>query len=368
MLRELSFANPWAVWLIPLLLLLSGLVLVEIRRRQAFLRAFGDLPLVSRFSRLGSEWPRRLRPLFLSLALIGVTVALARPVLAPLSEQNDPRVLDIVLLLDVSRSMGALDYGPNISRLAKAKTMILDALPDLAGARVGVVTFAGASFRQAPLTADHAAIKYILTNWVFIESAPPGGSDIAQGIRTAARLFEGRQGEHVVLLFSDGGQDHSEDLRSALADARSNGVRIFAFGLGGPVASKLPQYDENGKFSRWLTVNGEVVTTRLDESILKEIAAGTNGKYSRIVSGRELSHTLNRFKISRAHPLAEPRELFQWPLAAALVFLFLERVGTGLTGWRPPIALRTQVSDASHRERSNNVFREFSGSQNANGG
>jgi Ca-activated chloride channel family protein len=346
MIKGLSFSHPWAVWLIPLLLLLLGLVLVEMMRRQALLKAFGELPLVSRVSRLGLERPRRLRPLLLALALIGVTAALARPVLAIKSGENDRSAPDIVVLLDVSRSMGAEDYAPKTSRLGKAKAMLLEALPDLAGTRVGIVTFAGASFQQAPLTGDHVAIKYILTNWVFIESAPPGGSDIAKGIRTAARLFKSRQREQVILLFSDGGQDQPVDLRGALADARSNAIRVFAFGLGSSVGSKIPRYDGAGQFSGWLTVNGEVVTTRLDEDVMKEIAAGANRGYSRVVSGQELRQTLNRLMIPRAHS-PEARELFQWPLAAALVLLFLERAGSGLTGWRVLIALRAKALDAA---------------------
>lgn len=333
MSKALSFLNPWAVWLIPLLLLLLGLVLVEMRRREAFLKAFGELPLVSRFSSLGPEWSRRLRPLLLSLAFLGVAAALARPVLAPKSGKDDRKPMDIVVVLDVSRSMGALDYSPGISRLAKAKEMILETFPDLSRSRVGIVTFAGGPFRQAPLTNDRVALRYILTNWVTIESAPPGGSESAQGIRAGAQLFGSRQGDRVLLLFSDGGQARSEDLRSALEEARSNGLRIFAFGLGSSTASRIPQYDSNGKFSGWLTVNGDVATTRLDEGVLKEIAAGANGAYSRVISGRELRQTLDRLKILRAQSPAEARELFQWPLAAALILLFLERVGVGLRGW-----------------------------------
>jgi Ca-activated chloride channel family protein len=349
MIGRLSFPNAWVVWLIPLLLLLVGLTLVEMRRRQTLLKAFGERPLMSRFSRLGPERARWLRPLLLPLALAGVTVALARPVLTTRSVGDGGRPVNLVVLLDVSRSMGAEDYAPKVSRLGKAKLMLLEALPDLAGRRVGVVTFAGAPFRQAPLTDDPGALKYILSNWVVIESAPPGGSDIAQGIRSATRLFEHEQGERIVLLFSDGGQDRSQDLRAALAEARSHGVRVFAFGLGGSIASKLPQYDRDGKFSGWLAVNGEIATTRLAEGVLEDIAAETGGAYSRVAIGQELKQTLNRLKIPRERSPAEPRELFQWPLAAALVLLFLERVGATLPGWRLLTRKDTRRADRGNK-------------------
>lgn len=335
MIRHLSFSNGWVGWLIPVFLFLVGLTLIEMRRRQALLKAFGELPVMGRCSRLGLERLRWLRPLLLSLALAAVTVALARPVLTTRPAEDAGRPVNLVVLLDVSPSMRAEDYAPRLSRLGKAKAMILEALPDLAGRRVGIVTFAGAAFPQAPLTDDPAALTYILSNWVFIESAPPGGSDIAQGIRSATRLFEHEQGDRIVLLFSDGGQDRSQDLRAALAEARSHGVRIFAFGLGGSTASKLPRYDHDGKFSGWLAVNGKIVTTRLDERALQGIAAGTGGVYSRVVIGQELQQTLSRLKVPRERSPAEPRELFQWPLAAALVLLFVEassRISPALRG------------------------------------
>lgn len=334
MIKGLSWANPWAAWLTPVLVLLAGLLLLEARRRVAFLKAFGDGALVRGFSRLDPEGPRRLRPLLLALALTGIVAALARPVLSTKSEVPDRPRLDVVLLLDVSRSMGAEDYGPRRSRLDRAKAMILEALPELAGRKVGVVTFAGAAFRQAPLVDDHAALAYVLANWVFIESAPGGGSDLAEGIRAATRLFEDRSGERLVLLFSDGGQAQGEKLRAALAEARSKAARIFAFGLGGPVASRIPEYDTNGKLLGWVTVNGQVATTRLDEPVLKQVAAVTDGGYARVVSGRELRHTLGRLRIAGVVSPGGPRELFQWPLAGALILLLLEAGSAGLTGRR----------------------------------
>jgi hypothetical protein len=87
----------------------------------------GELPLLSRFSRLGSDGRRRLRPLFLSLALAAVVVALAGPVLGTRPGEDGRRPVEIVVVLDVSRSMGAEDYAPTVSRLGKARAMESDA-------------------------------------------------------------------------------------------------------------------------------------------------------------------------------------------------------------------------------------------------
>lgn len=363
MIGDLRFLNAWAVWLTPLLLVLVGLALVEMRRRQAMLNAFGELPLVSRFSRLGPDRLRGLRPLLRSLALIAVAVALAGPVLAAGDVNDGRRPLDVAVVLDVSRSMGAEDYASKTSRLGKARAMLLETLPDLAGARVGVVTFAGAAFPQAPLTEHHAALQYILSSWVFVESAPSGGSDLAGGIATAIRRLEWRRGDRIVFLFSDGGAEPVQDLRPLLAEARSKAIRIFTFGLGSPVASKVARYDGDGRFSGWVTVNGEIARTRLDDDVLREIAAGTEGAYARVVSGHELRQALGRLRISGSSTTAHPRQLFQWLLGGALVFLFLERVDGGpgqmwasVRAWarrirsrkEPPATVRTSL-DADDR-------------------
>lgn len=335
MIGQLSFANARAAWLLPPLLLLLGLTLVERRRRQALLRAWGDHALVSRFSDLGAAWLLRLRPFVLFLALVAVVAALARPVLATRPGDDRRAPPDMVMLFDVSRSMGAEDYAPTLSRLGKAKAMVLDALSRLAGARVGIVTFAGAAFPQAPLTTDQTALRYVVSDWVFIESAPPGGSEVAQGIKTATKLFDGLKRERVILLFSDGGGADTESLGPALAEARANGIRIFTFGLGGPGSSRLPRYDGAGKFLGWLTVDGEIVTTTLDDRAMREIAAATGGAYSTVLTGRELRRTLDRLDVPRVPASGGTRDLFQWPLAAALVLLLLDRAGTALpAAWR----------------------------------
>lgn len=336
-MEALTFAYPWAAWLAPLLGLLVALVVRGVRRRRAFLEAFGEPVLLGRFSRLEPGWLGPLRAWSLSLALLALAVALARPVLVTRAGDTGSGAPGIGILLDVSRSMAAEDYGFRVSRLAKAQGMLLEALPDLADARLGVVTFARLPYRQVPLTDDHAALRYILAHWIFIESAPRGGSDLAQGIREAVGLFEGRQGDRVLLLFSDGGdgEPEREALRSALAEARSSGVRILAFGLGGLEPSRVPTYDRQGRFAGWLTMDGEAATTRLDEGVMREVAAGTDGVYARVVSGGELGRALAGSGLLRPRPSTETRELYQWPLGAALLLLSLEVVSRRLASAIP---------------------------------
>jgi Ca-activated chloride channel family protein len=113
---------------------------------------------------------------------------MARPVLLGNFGEIRKGTLDVIAVLDVSKSMRAEDCGLRGSRLEMAKTALLQSLPDLAGNRLGLVTFAGKSFPQAELTDDLDALEFVLKNWVTVDSAPSQGSNIGMALSEAIRL------------------------------------------------------------------------------------------------------------------------------------------------------------------------------------
>lgn len=143
----MRFAYPAAFWLLLLIPGLFGILWRGQRRRNDFLRSFGDLKLLkqsaSRFPQLQKPW---IHPLLLLLSCLSVIVALADPRLSIGTPRLRAGVLDVVFLIDVSKSMAAEDYG-TLSRLEKAREIAQTLLEDLQGNRVGIVTFAGISFR-----------------------------------------------------------------------------------------------------------------------------------------------------------------------------------------------------------------------------
>lgn len=278
----MRFAQPEAFWLLLLLPLLLLLIRLGTHRRTSFVRRLGDPAVLrqtpSRCPALHQEW---LRILLVLLPFLSTMVALADPRVPHGALRLRTGVLDAVMVIDVSKSMAAEDYSHR-SRLEKAREILRYLLPALRGNRVGLVTFAGNSFRQAELTEDFHALDFILQHWVDIDATGIGGSNLEQAVETGLTLFpEDPQRQKLLLLCSDGG-DGMDDLQAVLTKATQRGIRIIALGLGSLQPSRIPLYDASHKFSGFLQLDQQVVTTRLNEAPLQQMATATNGRYLRV--------------------------------------------------------------------------------------
>jgi Ca-activated chloride channel family protein len=235
-------------------------------------------------------------------------------------------VLDVVMLIDVSKSMAAEDYHPD-SRLHKARSIILEMLPQLRGNRVGIVTFAGNSFRQAELSEDFAALEFILKHWVDIDSAGVGGSDLGRALETSlAVLPEDTDRKRLILLFSDGGDD-TANVDEVLPKIAQRRARVIAFGMGGLEASRIPRYDAAQKFLGYIEANGQTVTTRLNEASLQHIARATQGMYQRVEHPASWHHVWrNTTIVGQALMQRDERRVFQPFLIVSLLAFGLQTV------------------------------------------
>ena len=302
--------------------LLMGFFVWSLYRKETILKEFGSLDLLSQFSRLrlNQKIPYQALPIFLSFALlIAIT---ARPLLYVNSKQVKKGSLDVVAVMDISKSMMAEDCGPDLSRIEMAKNTLLRLMPDLTGNRMGIVTFAGKSFPQAELTTDFQALRFVLKNWVTPASAPSDGSNIAQALSEAVDLFENDERKKLILLYSDGGHAPQKNLKGPLSDISTKGISVFSVGLGSPEGSRIPVY-ENDHFKEWFKLNGEEVITRLNEEILKDISEATGGRYFRVTSGNEVRGIFKDPGVMGRKILLGKREIFQVPLALSILFLFL---------------------------------------------
>lgn len=287
----MHFAQPNILWLLLILPLLLFLLRLGMHRKSVFLECLGDPALLrqtpSRFPTLHRTWVRSLLLVFPVLSLI---LALADPRIPHGSLRLRPDTLDTVLLIDVSKSMLAEDYHQS-SRLDKAREIIRHLLSDLQGNRVGIVTFAGSSFRQADLSEDVHALDFIVEHWVNPDAAGVGGSNLVRALEAGLTLFSNHHmREKLILLFSDGGEVES-DMQAILARAKHRQIKILTFGLGSMQPSRIPLYDTQHRFTGYVELDGKVVTTHLNEAPLKRIATATNGTYQR-VSRREVWPTL----------------------------------------------------------------------------
>ena len=239
--------------------------------------------------------------------------------------ERKARGLDIVFVLDSSKSMLATDMRP--TRLARAKLAILDLVERLESDHIGLVAFAGQAFLQTPPTLDYAAFRESL------ESVDPhvmtrGGSDLGGALQEAAKAFPVETNVKVVVLLTDG-EDLQGGALEAVQQADDQGIQVYAIGIGTPEGEYLKIRNAQGTEEFVRDAAGQPVRSQLDESTLQAIARLTGGSYSRLSSesldalfGSVLA-TLPRSE--RESEMQEVRiERFQWLLSAACLMLVLD--------------------------------------------
>ncbi len=315
-----EFLNAQAFWAMLALPFVLGAIMWGLKQRKAILREFGRKELLAQFSRFPFDRKIIYQTLPAALCFALLITAAARPFLYGNSRQIKKGSLDVVAVLDLSKSMGAEDCGPKVSRAEMAKDVLIDSLPELAGNRLGIVTFAGESFPQAELTDDFGALRFVLENWVSVDSAPSQGSNIGKALSEAISVFEYNDKKKIILLLSDGGHVRPENLEAVLTEIEARGINVVSAGLGSPKDSKIPVY-ENGTFKEWLKIEGKEAITRLNDGILREISQATGGRYIQLSSGKELRGIFRDSAVVGKEVLSGGREIFQIPLALSIVFL-----------------------------------------------
>jgi Ca-activated chloride channel family protein len=247
--------------------------------------------------------------------------ALMRPQWGVITEDRISSGLDIVIALDISRSMLADDLRPN--RLAAAKSAVGRLLDSESGNRIGVVAFSGTACTVCPLTADYAIIRQIV-NELTPDSLPRGGSNVSAALREVQRAFRGaKSGGQVLILVSDG-EDHDGDIAPAVEQVKSSGILVMAALAGSEDGGLMPL--PGGGFVK--DRNGAVVMSRASRAVLAAIDPGV---VSLTPDGAGLEQLLQRAGATasateRSERRTRPAERFQLPLAAALLFLSLSTV------------------------------------------
>jgi Ca-activated chloride channel family protein len=322
----MSFAYPVVVLLAAVLLPVAGWVAVRgERRRGAALEAFGDPAVLA----LGSSLPRRsgIRWALRLGALLLAVLALARPQAGERTSGLARTGRDVLVVLDLSRSMNAADAGG--SRLAAAKRLAWETISASPGDRVGLVVFGGSAFLQLPLTTDQAALELFLDAASSDDLGDPA-TDLSVALLTAARTFEheGERGRQAVLLVSDG-ESGEGDLDAALEELRVARLPVFAIGVGTTAGSPMPADSADAPDPYHRDNIGRVVISRVAEGDLRRTAEVTGGRYAPWDSPKDLAAMRKAIAALPVRTLAERTgteraDRFQWALAPAVVLLLIE--------------------------------------------
>lgn len=264
-------AHPKFLWLLLLLpVMLTGYgVLQSLRTRR--IRSFGDPELVRGLMPSYSKAKGWVRMVLLTVALGFFFIGLARPLVGAKLREHETKGAEIMICLDVSNSMLAEDYSPN--RLERAKLAISRIVDKLQEDRIGLIVFAGSSFVQLPITTDYVSAKMFL-NSIDTQSVPVQGTAIGDAILTAAKSFSAQSEKSRAIIVITDGENHEDDPVEAARQATELGIKVYTIGVGSSQGQPVPVRGELLKDK-----NGEIVVTRLDEAVLKDVAHAGNGAY-----------------------------------------------------------------------------------------
>jgi Ca-activated chloride channel homolog len=324
------FAHPSLLLLLLIIPLALLFFVWRTRVRQARLRRLGDDDLINDLSTQVDQSRRRWKSGLWLLTVAAVVVAIARPVWGIAEDTIRTRGVSLVVALDVSKSMDAQDVSP--SRIERAKLTARELFVNGRGNEVGLILFAGTAFVQFPLTADTFSAQTFL-NAASTDSISRQGTALEDALWVALEAFDDRIAAHsVIVLLTDGENHEGEPLRAA-EEAAQRGITIHVIGYGGSEGEPIPVFDADGQIVEHKTNStGDVILSRLDESILRQIAETTGGLYQRANnSGIEAVNLLNELldlqetspqNYSQEHKV----ERFGLFVAVALLALSIEMV------------------------------------------
>ena len=298
------------------------------RRRRERVARFIHANLVEQLT-LGLSTARRKAKLGL---LVGVVlllfVALARPKSGYELQKTETRSLDILVAVDTSRSMLATDQSPN--RLERAKLAVFDLMRLAKRDRLGLIAFSGTAFLQCPLTVDRNAFVQSV-NSLSTDIIPQGGTAIGEAVNEALRTLEKEEDNHKVLVLMTDGEDHEAGVTDAAQKANEIGMKIFTIGLGSPKGELIQLPDpKTGQLEFLKDESGNVVKSRLNEPLLRDLATGT-GAFYLPMQGADTMERLYDAGLAGLTPNRTENQMtkrfferFQWPLGLAILLLLGE--------------------------------------------
>lgn len=311
-------------------------------------KKFADNHLLKRLSPNQSFFKSILKVLILCAAFGCLSLALVNPKIGTKLETVRSQGVDIVFAVDVSKSMLAEDIAPN--RLEKSKQLVREIVNSLASDRVGIIAYAGKAFPQLPITTDYASAKMFLQN-MNTDMLSSQGTAIHEAIQLAKTYYDDEEQTNRILIIISDGEDHGSEALDIAEEAMEEGIKILTVGVGSTKGGPIPIKRNGVVLNYKKDNNGETVITRLDETILKEIAEETNGIYVNGSNTTEVVDTIKEVldkmdkKEFESKQIADFKDQFQWFLGLGILLLFvdiffLERK----TGWLKKLNLFNETS------------------------
>ena len=282
----------------------TALYFYVVRQTKNRLEKSGNIDLINRLMPDRNEKKSIAKFILFNLILFFLIIGFAQPQMGTKMEKIQRKGIDVMIALDVSKSMLSQDVVP--SRLEKSKLLIQTLLKKLDGDRVGLVIFAGSAYMQMPLTVDYSSLMLYLKT-INTNSVPTQGTIITDG------------------------EDHEENAIDKAESITSDGTKIFAIGVGSKQGGTIPEYDENGnKTGDKKDENGEPIISKLNENMLQALAKAGEGNYYILDNSKTVADFLSKdiakmeTKTINDKVFTDFVEQFQYFLAFALLLLFID--------------------------------------------
>jgi Ca-activated chloride channel homolog len=317
-MSKIEFAYPAFFYALALIPLMIAWYVWKGRKATAPLKLPGFENLDDRMSS-SRVWMRHVLAVLRMLVLTLIIVVLARPQSSNQWEQVTTEGIDVVLCMDVSGSMRAMDFRPN--RLEASKNVGIEFVNARQDDRFGLVVFAGESFTQCPMTTDRAVVVNFLKEVDF--GVIEDGTAIGMGLATAInRIKESKAKSKVIILLTDGVNNRGDVGPVTAAElAAGFGIRVYTIGVGSRGNAPIPVQD---MFGRTVTRDMPV---EIDEDVLQKIAETTGGSYFRATDNNKLREIyqeidqLEKTRLDVKHFSKKKEEYFPFLLAAMLILL-----------------------------------------------
>lgn len=317
------FQYPDLLWLMLAVPALLFLCLLHARRKRRRLAEFASINY-SRIIMAPGRTFSALRRISLLLAVLFIIISAAGPRYGIKERKHQLKGLDIVMAVDVSKSMNAIDIKP--SRLKKTRMLVDDLLKRLSGNRTGLVAFSGTAYVQSPLTADYSAVTMFL-DVLGTDLIPLGGTDIEQALDKALSLFIIDETKYkVIVLFTDG-QETAGNSGNVIKKMKEQGIRLFIIGMAGSDPVPVPIFEDGHIKDYQRDEKGDIVQTFLVDEPLRKLAGETGGSFYRVADyGRideKIAGEIKDMEKKDFEQIVTSDLIDQSPVFTAIAFIFL---------------------------------------------
>ena len=284
-----QFANINFLYLLLIIPLLTALYIFGIYRQKKRINKFGNVDTLQQLMPNVSKVRPHVKFCLSLIVLSLIIIALARPQYLRKTETVHKRGIEAMLVLDISNSMLARDIEPN--RLEYSKLMLSNLIDKMTNDKIGLIVFAGDSYIQMPITSDNVSAK------MFLSQIKPSliarqGTAIGSAIDLAIKSFGEAKNEvgRAIFLITDG-ENHEDDAVEAAKLANKKGIAVNVIGIGNPDGSPIPV---QGTMSFIKDKDGNVVVSKLNEQMCRQIAAAGKGIYIRATNTGAVLKTLEK--------------------------------------------------------------------------